>query len=216
MSASENIDQILAPLLPQGFGRYVDVGAAEPDESSNTISLYRRGWRGLLIEPIVEFCAALRQARPLDDVYLGAVGHKRLARLRVAQPISCSSFLTEWPISAKEHRAVQVTPLQEIVDRYPEIKRECLLLSVDVEGMEKEVLETIDFSVFRPPVMVLESQDYRPALLANDGILLFPERPERWPTWEPILLKNDYKFFAATETGLNRVYVRTDYKPWPA
>ena len=45
-------DEILAGLLPEEFGVYVDIGAFDPVECSNTWQFYKRGWRGLLVEPL--------------------------------------------------------------------------------------------------------------------------------------------------------------------
>jgi hypothetical protein len=44
-------DAIIAELCPEPTGVYVDVGAGDPVSCSNTFQLWRRGWRGLLIEP---------------------------------------------------------------------------------------------------------------------------------------------------------------------
>ena len=41
-------------------GTYVDVGAADPVDDSVTAAFYQRGWRGLNIEPVPSFAAALR------------------------------------------------------------------------------------------------------------------------------------------------------------
>ena len=42
-------DEILREFLPGG-GTYVDIGAGEPVQCSNTWAFYERGWRGLLVE----------------------------------------------------------------------------------------------------------------------------------------------------------------------
>ena len=40
--------------------------------------------------------------------------------------------------------------------RFPEFRDACDLLSIDTEGTEEAVLESADWSVFRPRVVVLE------------------------------------------------------------
>jgi len=42
---------VFSALKPSRRGFYVDVGAYDPLEGSNTYKLYQRGWRGLTIEP---------------------------------------------------------------------------------------------------------------------------------------------------------------------
>ena len=48
-------------------GRYVDVGAYDPDEHSVTKALYERGWRGVNIEPLPDAVARFREVRPGDE-----------------------------------------------------------------------------------------------------------------------------------------------------
>ena len=67
-------DIVLAELLPDRRGLYVDVGAAHPRLGSNTYFLYRRGWDGLLVEPNPRIAADLRKARPRDRVIQAAAG----------------------------------------------------------------------------------------------------------------------------------------------
>src|SRR5215207_3038394 len=55
-------------------GRYVDVGAADPVEYSVTHAFYRRGWRGLNVEPVAQLADALRRKRPEDHTVVAAAG----------------------------------------------------------------------------------------------------------------------------------------------
>src|SRR3954453_21218777 len=47
---------------------YLDIGAADPIVSSNTYLFYRKGCRGVLVEPNPAFCRELRRVRPKDTV----------------------------------------------------------------------------------------------------------------------------------------------------
>src|ERR1700726_1466588 len=60
-------DMILRRLFErQKSGFYVDVGAHHPYRFSNTCYFYRRGWRGINIDPNPEAIAAFRRDRPHD------------------------------------------------------------------------------------------------------------------------------------------------------
>src|SRR4051794_2053711 len=59
---------------PCGF--YVDVGAYHPYLASNTYLLYRRGWRGINIEPAPEHFRALQRSRERDTNLCIAVSPK--------------------------------------------------------------------------------------------------------------------------------------------
>src|SRR5687767_7993770 len=59
-------DRIIATLLGDVPGFYVDVGCNHPVKYSNTFELYKRGWRGINVdanEQMVELC---RRLRPRD------------------------------------------------------------------------------------------------------------------------------------------------------
>ncbi len=57
---------------PDGF--FVEVGANHPTELSNTWFLEQRGWSGILIEPLTEKCALLREARKASQAFQVAIG----------------------------------------------------------------------------------------------------------------------------------------------
>src|SRR5262249_54923074 len=68
------------------------------------------------------------------------------------------------------------------------------LLSIDVEGMEKEVLDGTPFELWHPRVMIVESTLPRP---------FFPSHE----SWEPMLLDQGYRLHTAVH--VNRIYVRS-------
>src|SRR5581483_2694790 len=53
-------------LHPSGKGTYVDVGANDPFNGSNTAYLYTLGWSGLAIDPNPAFSADFKKHRPRD------------------------------------------------------------------------------------------------------------------------------------------------------
>jgi len=52
---------------PNGF--FVEVGANDPHNGSQTWLLEQRGWRGILVEPLSRFYEALQAARPRSRVF---------------------------------------------------------------------------------------------------------------------------------------------------
>src|SRR5689334_2098633 len=55
-------------------GFFLDVGANDPQNGSQTWVLEQQGWRGILVEPLPELCERLRQARPKSKVFQIACG----------------------------------------------------------------------------------------------------------------------------------------------
>lgn len=160
-------DKILAELLP-GKGIYVDVGANHPKECSNTWRLYQRGWRGMLIEPLPDAWPALLLERREDRLCpVAASNRDGFATLRVCR--SVSSLRDDWKINAEDGIIVRTATLSTILSMYGNEFdfSKTQLLSIDVEGHEKEVLEGMP-DWFRPDVIVLEYRDYDPANYGKD------------------------------------------------
>ena len=70
-------DLILASIFQQlriEHPTYLDIGAWDPIELSNTYLLYCTGSRGVLVEPNPAFCEKLRRIRPRDVVLNVGVG----------------------------------------------------------------------------------------------------------------------------------------------
>src|SRR5687767_11994075 len=53
---------------------YLDVGAHDPVAFNNTYFFYRRGFRGVMVEPNVEMCKKLRAVRPQDTTLEAGIG----------------------------------------------------------------------------------------------------------------------------------------------
>ena len=67
ISYAQNLeDVVLQRALRAPVGFYVDVGAASPSIASVTRHFYDHGWSGINIEPLPEYVAELRVARPRD------------------------------------------------------------------------------------------------------------------------------------------------------
>lgn len=205
--SEENEDELLRELLPFPDGCYVSVGEHYPTCGSTTWNLYRRGWRGLLIEPLPEMWYPILSQRMGDYLVPCAVARENgYALMRLAGP--CSTLDPTWPVETSNTMTVMTRPLRDILHAFPDIRRRCDLCCVDVEGLEPEVLASIDFQTFRPSVFLVEAMEYAP--LNPDGTI--PPRRERWPDWEPILLEQGYRFHGQSTTGVNRLYVHQDYR----
>ena len=194
-------DKILSELLPSSTGCYVDIGAADPVECSNTWQFYQRGWRGLLIEPLPDFWPALLQQRR-GDYLLGLAAWDSIGMTRLRVSRSVSSIRPDWDIDSQSELVVLLEPMSEILESFPhQIRETCKLCSIDVEGSEREVLRGIDWKTFKPEVFVVEYRRYKAGESGED---LSPE-------WAFLLTDHGYKEFA--RTALNVIYRRADLPP---
>lgn len=168
-------------------GCYIDVGASHPIDDSNTYALYTRGWRGLCVEPL-DYSRLWADHRPRDLFVNAAVG-KATGVLDFhifdrAQQISTGSpeIRTLWQArQIAPSRTVQVPQysLGDLWRRHLGQVCDVHLLSIDVEGMEKDVLAGIDWKVQRPWLVVVEA--------------VKPGVPDLSPMdWEPSLVEAGY------------------------
>ncbi len=156
-------DHILFHLHPQRRGFYVEVGAFQPRRASNTYKLYLRGWRGITIEPNPDVATSFKKVRP-RDTHL-AVGVSKSATTltyhRFTAP-TINSFVPDWQqasgIKIVDRIPIACATLSDILDEHcPEQRVD--LLSIDCEGHDMEVLESLDWSRYRPTVVILEDMD---------------------------------------------------------
>ena len=191
-------------------GTYIDVGANHPIENNVTELFYERGWHGITIEPNPEFVPLYAKLRPRDvhlNIGIASAGGT-LTFYTVKDPPGgdgtyeageLSSF--DPAVAERWRRAglgvseskVPVTTLDQVLHERP--LETITILSVDVEGYEKQVLESIDLRRHRPLVLVIE------ACLPGTEI-------PSYQAWEDILLRAEYA--PAMSDGLNRYYVPRD------
>jgi FkbM family methyltransferase len=158
---------------------YLDIGAHHPWEVSNTALLYKRGSRGINVEANAEVIPLFEQERPDDLTIWAAVLHPRninpksayTTLYRINETSGINTTVVDGLKSHGGHRDSVVVPaksIQEIVDihrkgQYPD------LLSIDAEGRDLEIIESIDWhSHYLPKVICVEatspSGDQAPAL----------------------------------------------------
>jgi FkbM family methyltransferase len=164
-------DTLLAALHPERRGFYVDVGAYHPWRGSNTYKLYRRGWRGLTIEPNPDTARLFRRFRPGDIHIVKGVSPEpsELRYYRFDNP-TLNTFSPE-EAEARQARLertqiVQCLPLSDLLNEHAG-GRAVDLLSVDCEGMDLQVLQSLDWNAARPTVIIVEDLDQFRALKLN-------------------------------------------------
>ena len=199
-------------------GIYVDVGAYHPKLFSNTYLFYKKGWRGICVDPNPEVGKMFRLARPRDvflNVGVGDVGgswmpdqvrhddYKVKSGSGLPQLVPSKGVSMEVEIrndvkivtagrlpreyarnnmtyfmfdeatantfsqeQAKKNqevgrklintKTVEILSLKKILDKYLAKGEKIDLLSVDVEGMDLEVLQSNDWKKYRPKVVICE------------------------------------------------------------
>ena len=180
------LDRALAG-VEKGF--YVDVGANCPWWFSMTKHFYDCGWHGINLEPLEHEYNVLCKYRP-RDINLNVGAGSQNGELEFFMAGGGSTFNADVVKNADKTKK-KVVPVKRLADILPENikdKNQAIhFLKIDVEEFERSVLEGMDFSCFRPWIMILESN--------------YPTYHEQW---EDILLRNGYEHVHIF--GSNRFY----------
>lgn len=181
--SQEGEDILLARIFErQKHGFYVDVGANHPIRLSNTYRFYLKGWRGINIEPLPE-------AKKLFDKY-----RKRDINLSVG--ISMQSGMLDYyefnhsPLNtfSKEEaekkqairgnrliaiRQIPTFPLAYILEKHLPPHQNIDFLTIDTEGFDLVVLQSNDWTRFRPTYILVEALSSSLHTLSENPIYQF-------------------------------------------
>ncbi|WP_342245208.1 FkbM family methyltransferase [Pseudomonas sp. OTU5201] len=177
-------------------GFYIDVGANDPSVDSVTRAFYERGWRGINIEPAQAFHDALCEHRPNDTNLRCAAGdgEKELT----FYDIPGTGLSTLDADLARTHKdagydvqtkVIKSRTLRSICEEHA--PKTIHFLKIDVEGHEESVLRGMDFSKWRPWIVLVETPF------------------DRSPTWERIITEASYRFIQFD--GLNSFYLAEEH-----
>ena len=150
---------------------YLDIGAGEPIRASNTYRFYGRGCRGVLVEPNPALAASLRSTRPGDvvlEVGIGTTDQASADYYMIGGPVG--ELLNTF--SKKEAERTEATSKGrnriERVVKIPLVSVNRVLeehfrdgapdfLSIDIEGLDHDILASLDFDRWRPKVVCAET-----------------------------------------------------------
>jgi FkbM family methyltransferase len=177
-------------------GFYVDVGAHHPTRFSNTRLFYLRGWRGINIDAMPGSMKAFERDRPRDiNLNIGiAANGGALTYYQYDEP-ALNGFVRGSETIASNRakgayrllgtQTVEVAPLASVLERHLSHGQVIDFLSVDVEGLDLEVLKSNDWARFRPECVVVELDGLRLEEALEDECCVF-------------LRELDYRLYART------------------
>jgi len=135
---------------------YLDVGSHHPYELSNTALLYQRGCRGINVEANPALFGAFERLRPEDINVCVAVGPQagEAKFYRVSETCGLNSLL-HIPHAADTITVPMIT-LNDVIEQYANGQWPDLL-SIDIEGMDLEVLRSTNLRNHGPKVICVEA-----------------------------------------------------------
>lgn len=172
---SEYVVRVLGKNLKQVT--YLDLGANHAKLYSNTYHFYQKGVRGVLVEAnpaligelklfragdvILNRCVASTSGETVDFYVLNGDG------LSTPDKAGAEAAIAENP-TLKIERVVPVRTItvEEILETY--FDQAPTIVNLDIEGEEMNVLRSIDFTKYRPLLIIIETIPYRKHLVVGE------------------------------------------------
>ncbi|MFT7265795.1 MAG: FkbM family methyltransferase, partial [Halioglobus sp.] len=189
-------------------GFYVDVGAFDGVHLSNSFCFEQMGWQGICVEPQKFYFDACVKNRPGSIcVQAACVGNENKKEITLeidetglfsstSLDLSQSNITGHYgqldrDVSALGEEIVSASTLNSILKS--NISDQCSIsfLSIDVEGMEKEVLQGLDLKKYSPKVLVIETNTKEIQMEMTDYLL-------------------EYDFQFARQVGANSFYAKSE------
>ncbi len=164
--AQDGEDLVLARLLDyKEKGFYIDIGAHHPTRFSNTYLFYLKGWSGINIDAQPESMQIFNKYRPRDiniECGIGLFKGKE-TYYQFNEPAlntfdkAESNIKNIYPYKIIKEIEVEIRRLDEILDINLSQSQDIDFMSIDVEGKDLEVLQSNNWTKFRPRYILAET-----------------------------------------------------------
>jgi FkbM family methyltransferase len=148
------------------YPTYLELGTNQPILCNNTYFFYQKGCKGVCIEPDKEMCKIIRRKRDKDTVLNIGIGlnnnPEAFFYLFPGRMNAWSTFSEEEAKVRKKKSGLQfervTVPLKTINDIIEKYFNPCPnFISIDVEGIDLEILKSLNFNRFKPEVICVET-----------------------------------------------------------
>lgn len=197
--------------LFRGIGKkdkitYLDLGTNIPDFGNNTYWFYQRSNTGVCVEADPTLIKAIKQVRPKDKIINAgvAVSSDKEADFYIFNDPAISTFdkeEAERRTSSGQNKITKVAKvalvnindlISQNFETYPDF------ISIDIEGLDLEVLKSLDFERFPIPVLCVET-------------CMYSETHVRPKDQSVITLLNSKGYEVYADTYINTIFVN---KSW--
>lgn len=183
---------------------YLDLGANHAKQLSNTYMLYKKGMRGVLVEANPQLIGELKFYRSEDVILNKCISNHSDESLQFyimsGDGLSCTSMdavnemIEKNPqLYIKDTITVDTITVNQILQKY--FSKAPILLSIDIEGQEESILQTLDYDKYAPLIVIVERIDYGTTIATKKRKDLIAD----------IMSQNGY--FEYAFTGINSIFI---------
>lgn len=185
---------------------YLEIGTNEPVTCNNTYFFYNKGSKGVCIEPDINMYDIIKKARPRDTVLnigIGLSDNASAPFYLFPGHLNAWSTFSEKEVVIREKdsgmKAKKVTvalkTINGIIEGYFD---KCPnYISLDVEGLDLEILKSLDFERFRPDVFCIET-------------ISFSTKNEEEKLPEITDFMHSKNYFTYADTHVNTIFCRNE------
>jgi hypothetical protein len=146
-------------------GFYVDVGAHHPIRFSNTYYFYKRGWKGINIDAMPGSMKPFKKFRPRDiNLEIPISQDEREIEFYQFNEPALNGFSKDISIDREENTEFKIIKtsllktqsLGNVLRKNITPGTEIDFFSIDVEGLDLEVLKSNDWNLFKPKFILVE------------------------------------------------------------
>jgi FkbM family methyltransferase len=187
-------DLIIENLINKQNGIYVDVGCNNPIKGNNFFKLYLLGWKGICIDGNEKVLKNYNIIRPRDIIVNELISEKEkelvfyIADDDKVSTASASQFKIAkemWKFNELNQKKIVAKTLTQVLDLHLNPNYKVDVLSVDVEGMDFEVLLGLNFKKYKPKLIIIELGELDKINIQENNIY-------------KLLINNGYKFISQT------------------
>jgi len=163
----------------QSTGFYVDVGAYHPKRFSNTYFFYKKGWSGINIDAMPNSMKIFNEIRPRDINVEKPISLKKeiLTYYAFNEPAlnGFSKKISEARDDLNNYKIeftkdIETSTLDNILNEKLPRNQTIDFLSVDVEGLDFDVIQSMNIQKYKPRVILVEIRESTLASIDQDDI----------------------------------------------
>lgn len=167
--SQEGEDLILNRILgDKKKGFYVDVGAHHPKRFSNTYFFYKKGWNGINIDAMPGSMKLFNIYRSKDiNLEIPISNRPQNLTYHLFDEPALNGFSNK--LSQKRNKTsnyrllstieLKTDTLSNVLDKYLKDDQKIDFMTIDVEGLDFDVLKSLDLKKFRPKIILIEILD---------------------------------------------------------